>query len=123
MQSSVEGVQAPALNARIDNAISRLVPDAEVLLEQLVAINSVNPGFPGIARDTVIGGETACTRLIGSYLSKLGFELNEIAVDPERVNLAAVLKGTGGGRLMCPAFSEMRSARSPTCVTDAENHK
>lgn len=31
-------------------------------------------------------------------LSKLGFELNEIAVDPERVNLAAVLKGTGGGR-------------------------
>lgn len=98
MHSSVKDVQASALSARIDDAIVRLAPGAEDLLEQLVSINSINPGFPGIARDSVIGGETACTRLIGSYLSKLGFEFNDVAVDPERINLAAVLKGTGGGR-------------------------
>ncbi|WKL41721.1 M20/M25/M40 family metallo-hydrolase [Sinorhizobium meliloti] len=73
-------------------------PGAEQLLEQLVSVNSINPGFPGIARETVIGGETACTRLIGAYLSNLGFELHDIAVDPQRINLAAVLKGAGGGR-------------------------
>ncbi len=98
MHSSMKDVQDSALAARIDDAIARLAPGAEELLEQLVSINSINPGFPGIARETVIGGETACTRLIGSYLADLGFELNDIAVDPERINLAAVLKGAGGGR-------------------------
>jgi acetylornithine deacetylase/succinyl-diaminopimelate desuccinylase family protein len=98
MHSPVKNVQASALSARIDDAIECLAPGAEKLLEELVATNSINPGFPGIARESVIGGETACTRLIGNYLSTLGFELNDIAVDPERVNLAAVLKGTGGGR-------------------------
>ena len=86
------------LSAEIDAAIESLAPAAEQLLEELVATNSINPNFPGIARKDVIGGETACTRRIGSYLSKLGFELNEVATDPERINLAAVLKGAGGGR-------------------------
>ncbi|WP_234838457.1 M20/M25/M40 family metallo-hydrolase [Sinorhizobium medicae] len=98
MHSSVKDVQASALSGRIDDAIDRLAPGAEQLLEQLVGINSINPGFPGIDRESVIGGETACTRLIGAYLSKLDFELNDVAADPQRINLAAVLKGTGGGR-------------------------
>ncbi|MDX0683269.1 M20/M25/M40 family metallo-hydrolase [Sinorhizobium medicae] len=98
MRSSVKDVQASALSGRIDDAIDRLAPGAEQLLEQLVGINSINPGFPGIDRESVIGGETACTRLIGAYLSKLDFELNDVAADPQRINLAAVLKGTGGGR-------------------------
>ncbi|WKL26835.1 hypothetical protein Q1M63_21255 [Sinorhizobium meliloti] len=87
-------------------------PGAEQLLEQLVSVNSINPGFPGIARETVIGGETACTRLIGAYLSNLGFELHDIAVDPQRINLAAVLKGAGGGAPCSSTGMSTRSHRS-----------
>ncbi|WP_349372678.1 hypothetical protein J4T90_24085 [Sinorhizobium medicae] len=46
MHSSVKDVQASALSGRIDDAIDRLAPGAEQLLEQLVGINSINPGFP-----------------------------------------------------------------------------
>jgi len=84
--------------ARLDDAIDRLGSGAERLLERLVAINSVNPNFPGIVRADVIGGESACSRLIGQYLAQFGFQTYEVAPDPERVNLVALRKGHGGGR-------------------------
>jgi len=87
-----------AIIERLDAAIDHLAPDVEQLLARLVAINSVNPSFPGIVRADVIGGESACSRLIGQYLTQFGFETHEVARDPERVNLVAIRKGSGGGR-------------------------
>jgi acetylornithine deacetylase/succinyl-diaminopimelate desuccinylase family protein len=87
----------PETISRIRNEIDRHAGDALGLLQSLVSINSINPQFPGIARDSVIGGETRCTRAIGSFLNADGLETHVVAPDPQRENLVAILRGEGGG--------------------------
>ena len=81
-----------------DIAIEALRPPALDLLKKMVATNSVNPLFPGIARDSVIGGETEVTGMLGDFLAGSGLAVHAVAPDPDRVNRVAVLKGAGGGR-------------------------
>ncbi|WP_181706107.1 M20 family metallopeptidase [Chthonobacter rhizosphaerae] len=80
------------------SAVDAHAEAAIALLSDLVAINSINPLFPGIDRAAVIGGETRCTDLLGERLAALGAEIHRVAPDPERTNVVAVLKGAGGGR-------------------------
>lgn len=82
----------------IDAHIEAKSANALSLLEDVIRINSVNPEFIGIRREDVIGGETRCARLIGGFLEGHGFELHEVAPDPERVNVVARARGSGGGR-------------------------
>lgn len=88
----------PSTVARVEAEIERHADEALALLRELVAINSVNPEFPGIVRAEVIGGESKCTARVGQFLAGSGLQLNTVAADSERANLAAVLKGQGGGR-------------------------
>jgi acetylornithine deacetylase len=62
------------------------------LLQQLIQINSVNPTLSekGV-------GEADIARYIGDYLKKLGLAVYFQEIDHKRVNVIAVLKGTGGG--------------------------
>lgn len=87
-----------SIDASIDAAIDALSGGALSLLEDSIRINSVNPEFIGVRREDVIGGETRCARLIGDFLGSHGFELHEVAPDPDRVNVVARARGTGGGR-------------------------
>ena len=94
----------------VDHAIEALWPQAVDLLGKMVATNSVNPLrriladvidfelLPGIARNSVIGGETAVSGLLADFLARSGLAIHSVAPDPERVNRIAVLKGAGGGR-------------------------
>lgn len=91
-------VLSPAQAQAVDGAIEALWPKALDLLKRMVATNSVNPLFPGIARDSVIGGETKVTGMLGDFLASSGLDVHSVAPDPERVNRVAVLKGAGGGR-------------------------
>ncbi len=86
------------LEPSIDSAVDALLPSSIALLKQMIAINSVNPLYIGVERADVIGGETACTRAVGAWLTQYGFALNEVAPDPERVNVVAQRAGVGGGR-------------------------
>jgi len=86
------------VTGRVREALAAAEGEALGLLEELVAINSINPLFPGIERSSVIGGETACTRRIGAFLAEDGLEAKVVTADPERENLVAILKGEGGGR-------------------------
>ena len=63
------------------------------LLENLVQINSVNPSLSDRG-----AGEADIAREIGDYLDRLGLEVRYQELGKNRINVVAVLKGTGGGR-------------------------
>lgn len=79
-----------AVDARADHALE--------LLEELVAINSVNPSFPGVDRESVIGGESRCNETLEPLFRAAGFETHWVERDAERRNLVAVRRGNGRGR-------------------------
>lgn len=82
----------------VDRAIDALWPKSLDLLKRMVATNSINPLFPGIRREDVLGGETAVAAMLADFLSEAGLATHAVARDPERVNRVGVMKGTGGGR-------------------------
>lgn len=87
-----------SLAIAVDEKIQALFPDAVTLLRRLVATNSVNPLFPGIRREDVIGGESACGAMISDFLAGHGFVSETVAIDPERRNTIIRNRGAGGGR-------------------------
>lgn len=87
-----------ALAARVRAAVEARREEAVGLLEQLVAIDSTNPDFPGIDRAGVVGGEARCAELLRERFAALGLACELVAPEPERPNLVATLRGSGGGR-------------------------
>ncbi len=81
------------------------------LLSQLVAIDSVNPDLvPGGA------GEGAVAAFVAEWLANAGLQVDMHAVAPNRPNVTAIARGTGGGR------SLMLNAHMDTVgVTGMEN--
>ncbi|MDB5552620.1 MAG: acetylornithine deacetylase/succinyl-diaminopimelate desuccinylase [Rhizobium sp.] len=82
----------------VDRAIDALWPKSLDLLKRMVATNSINPMFPGIRREDVIGGETKVAGMLADFLDAAGLTTHAVARDPDRVNRVAVMKGSGGGR-------------------------
>ena len=67
--------------------------DPTALLEQLVAIDSINPALvPGGA------GEAAIARFIADWARGLGLAVEIVEPTPGRPSVVAVARGTGGGR-------------------------
>lgn len=70
-----------------------LTDDPAVLLQDLVRIDSVNPGLvPGAA------GETAIASFTASWLEARGFTVTRLEATPGRPSIVAVAPGTGQGR-------------------------
>ncbi len=59
----------PQTTASLDAALDTLFPEALSLLGDLIAINCINPLFPGIRGEDVIGGEAACASRLGAWLA------------------------------------------------------
>lgn len=93
-----DGRADAAFASPIDDHIERLLPRATTLLQDMVRERSVNPLFPGIRREDVIGGEARVGKLLGDFLASFGFAGDMVAVDPERPNMVLTRAGTGGGR-------------------------
>lgn len=68
------------------------------LLSRLVRIPSITPNYPGVDREAVIGGESACNRELANYYGKIGCETDLWEEASGRANLVGVLKGAGGGK-------------------------
>jgi acetylornithine deacetylase len=69
------------------------VTSARALLEQLVAIDSVNPTLvPGGAGETEIG------RFVAAWLEEHGVETEYYELAPSRANVVGRVPGSGGGR-------------------------
>jgi acetylornithine deacetylase len=69
-------------------------PELAALLQLLVSIDSVNPSLVPGAR-----GEDELARAIANWFSEQGIEVHrEDTVEPGRLNIVAIVRGTGGGR-------------------------
>jgi acetylornithine deacetylase len=108
------------LETRVRAAVDAHAEEAFALLEQLVAIDSTNPDFPGLDRPAVLGGEGRCTALLGRRYGELGLRCETVAPDPQRPNLVAVLEGSGGGRslILNGHVDTVPAVRRETWATD-----
>ena len=70
-----------------------LIEDASTLLQELVRIDSVNPGLvPGAA------GEAAIASFTASWLESRRFEITRLESAPGRPSIVAVAPGSGNGK-------------------------
>ncbi len=68
-------------------------PDPILLLQQLVAIDSVNPDLvPGAP------GEAAMAACCAEWLARHGFEVHRLESRPGRPSVVGIARGSGGGR-------------------------
>ena len=65
---------------------------------ELVRKQSVNPNYPGIDGDQVLGGETSCNEYLATLFESIGCDIDLWEGAPRRHNLVGTLKGQGGGR-------------------------
>jgi acetylornithine deacetylase len=68
------------------------------LTSRLVKVQSINPLYPGVETETVLGGEKQNNLILKPVVEKFGCKATFVEKAKERSNLVAVLKGTGGGR-------------------------
>ncbi|GAA3311207.1 ArgE/DapE family deacylase [Arthrobacter ramosus] len=72
-----------------------IIEDPAALLQDLVRIDSVNPGLvPGAA------GEAAIASFTASWLESRGFEITRLESTPDRPSIVAVAPGTGNGKTL-----------------------
>lgn len=64
----------------------------------LVQIRSVNPGYPGVDFDQEIGGETKSCEFLKGIYDGMGLDVGQWEIVDGRGNIAAVWKGSGGGK-------------------------
>ena len=63
-----------------------------------VKIPSVNPKYPGVDTEAVLGGETQVNEYLAKIYKEIGCSVDLFEAEPKRANLVGVLKGAGGGR-------------------------
>jgi len=68
------------------------------LTVDIVKIPSVNPTYPGIVREEVIGGETRVNEYLKPVMEAIGLKTDMWEEEKGRANLVGVYKGTGGGK-------------------------
>ena len=68
------------------------------LTSRLVKVQSINPLYPGVENEKVLGGEKQCNQILKPIVEMFGCKATFVEKAKARANLAAVLKGTGGGR-------------------------
>ena len=68
------------------------------LTVDIVRIPSVNPTYPGIVREEVIGGEMRVNEYLKPVMEAVGLKTDMWEEEKGRANLVGVYKGTGGGK-------------------------
>ncbi len=80
------------------DAVEKLQDEIVSLVGELVRIPSVNPKYPGMDYQKVVGGETACNERLAQAYREVGCKVAFVEREKNRANLVGVLKGKGGGR-------------------------
>ena len=83
-----------AILATVDSLRDELIK----LTVDTVKIPSVNPTYPGIVREEVIGGETRVNEYLKPVMEAIGLKTDLWEEEEGRANLVGVYKGTGGGK-------------------------
>ena len=67
-------------------------------LIRVVQVPSVNPKYPGVNADEVLGGESEANEIIAGWHRGIGAGVDVWAEEPKRDNVVCTIKGAGGGR-------------------------
>lgn len=78
--------------------IDKMKPEIIATLGKMVTLQSINPRYPGVDVDKVLGGERQVNEQFKPILEGCGCKTDMFEMAPKRTNLVGVLKGTGGGR-------------------------
>ena len=65
------------------------------VLQDLIKIESVNPDLAGMGN-----GESLVAEHIGNYLAAMGLKVRYQEIEPKRINVIGVLKGSGEGKTL-----------------------
>lgn len=87
-----------AAREKVLHRVDRMKSEIVDLTSRLVKIQSINPLYPGVETEKVLGGEKENNLVLKGVVEGFGCKTALVEKAKERTNLAAVLKGTGGGR-------------------------
>ena len=83
---------------KVLNQIDSMKNEIIDLTSKVVKIQSVNPQYVGVDVDKVTGGETENNEVLKPVVEGFNCKAEFITIDKKRSNLAAILKGSGGGK-------------------------
>ena len=83
---------------KVMGLIDSMQDEIVTTVSEAVKIPSVNPKYPGIDTEAVLGGETEVNEYLAKVYKEIGCKVDLFEAEPRRANLVGVLKGTGGGR-------------------------
>ncbi len=86
------------LDDRLVRRVESMREEMVDLLCRLVRIPSVNPRFPGVVYDDVVGYETEVSRMLAGVWGEFTTDVSLFGSEAGRQNASATVHGTGGGR-------------------------
>lgn len=95
-----EGSVAPHTPTQVSiiEAVDAMRHEIVNSLSDIVKIPSISPKFPGVTYEEFLGLEGDVSRYLGKIYQEAGADPDYWEVEPKRTNVAAVYRGSGGGR-------------------------
>ena len=88
----------PEIRERVLTAVENLRDELVQMTVDAVKIPSVNPTYPGVDRDAVLGGESRVNEFCQPLMAAVGLETDMWEAEADRANLVGTFNGTGGGK-------------------------
>lgn len=82
----------------VSAAVESLQDELVRLTVDMVKIPSINPTYPGIVLEDVLGGESNVNKFLKPVMENIGLEADLWEEEKGRANLVGIYKGTGGGK-------------------------
>lgn len=86
------------LQNKIVEAVDAMRDEIVTSLSDIIKIPSISPKFPGIAYEEFLGREGDVSRYLGAIYEAAGAEPDYWEIEPQRTNVAAFYRGSGGGK-------------------------
>ena len=86
------------LTAKVFETIDGMQDEIVEKISEVVRIPSINPKYPGVVAEEVLGGETNANQVVAELYRTIGCEVDVWEAEARRANAVGVLKGAGGGK-------------------------
>lgn len=80
------------------SAVENLKDELVQLVSDLVKMPSINPTYPGVKREDVIGGESKVNEFLKPVMESIGLKTDLWEEEAGRANLVGHYRGSGGGK-------------------------
>ena len=86
------------LTGKVFETIDGMQDEIVEKISEVVRIPSINPKYPGVVKEEVLGGETNANQVVAELYRTVGCEVDVWEAEARRANAVGVLKGAGGGQ-------------------------